>query len=204
MVSFLLGFALAVFGLAGRRLLGRPHLPSRRPAPLARVRVAKEDGMYLEVTNGGARADFEAQLELTSGRDKVHERDAAVDFQGYAGYWERSHGPVATLGAGDMDRLVIGRLEAGPADLPPATLFKMAFYDPAQRRYAEYATTGWLADVAAIDPPRLELRVTIDSSPRSPSGPYVNTFVVDGEDPQALRDVKPFNNRSGGITVRHY
>ena len=201
-------FVIALFGLAlaSARFMGisGKGVPLRQPRLRPKVKPVNVDGMFLEVTNYGEPGEFEAQLELLGGFDSVHSIGAPVNFHNCRGFWQRSQGPTTLLSRRQKDHLIIGRVEASPPELPPASVFKMGFFDEESRRYAEYGTTGWIAGVAGIDPPRLELRVTINSNPRAASAAYTNTFVVNGEDPQALRDEKPFLTLFSNVTVRHY
>jgi hypothetical protein len=175
----------------------------KKPGPGPQVKAVNKEGMFLEVANLGRPADFSARIELIAGIDKVHRLDGSLDFQDYAGVWERSRGPTTALAEGERDRLIVGRVEGGPPHLPAAHTFKMAFFDEFSACFAEYGTTGWLDGIAGIFPPRLELRVTISSS-RGPGKPYVNTFVVDADDPKMLRDETPFTTGYAGIRVWHY
>jgi hypothetical protein len=172
---------------------------------LLSVQPVNEDGsMFLEVTNAGTRREFVARLELLSGANQVQHGRAVVNFENYAAYWEHSQRPATSLGRGERDRLVIGRIEPGPADLPPSTVLRMAFWDEFNKRPDEYASTGWLDHEPQIDPARLELRVTVSATSPSAGTTYRNTFVVNGADPRALRDEKIFTTEYTGINVRHF
>lgn len=198
-------FVLGLIALAGGEIvsLRRSNARLSQSKPLPRVKVVSAGGMFLEVTNEGERGDFEAQVELLAGLGQVHQIDAPVNFRAYPGVWERSHGPRSSLARSQQDRLIIGHVERMAAASPPAATFRMAFYDEVNHGYAEYGTTGWIAGVEGIVPPRLELRVTISSSPSAAKGPYVNTFIVDADDPKTFREESLFATFPG-VTVRHY
>ena len=202
----LLGLFAGLVALACRWLVtALRDVDKGEGATLIGAQPVNEDGMFLEVTHAGPRREFVARLELLSGGDQVqHGRAVVVNFENYAAYWQGSGGPRTSLGRGERDRLVIGRIEPGPSDLPPSTVFRMAFWDEFNHRQDEYASTGWLNHEPQIDPARLELRITISATTPAAGSIYRNTFVVNGADPRALRDEKIFTSDYSGIMVRHF
>jgi hypothetical protein len=204
-VYILLGLLAGLLGLVCRWAVTSLHDNASNTESLFNMQPVNDDGnMFIVVSYGGPAREFAARLELLSGSNQVQHGRAVVNFENYAAYWERSQGPRTRLGRGEKDRIVIGRVEPGPTDLPPSTVFRMAFWDEFNQRKDEYASTGWLNEEPQIDPARLELRVTVSATTPGPGTTYTNTFVVNGADPKALRDEKIFTTNYTGPTVRHF
>ena len=154
------------------------ELQESRPSIQVEVVNDRLDRMLLEVTNLGEHGDFEAQIEMLEGREFIHGIERPT-LPIYTGCWELGLGAKASLAQGHSDRLMIGKLEVH-APLWTAE-FYMYFYDARAGGAKHFGTTSWLLVGKGTVAARFMLRITISSTPRMKQGPFVKTYVVDGE-----------------------
>lgn len=154
------------------------ELEESRPSIQVKVINDGRDRMLLEVTNLGEHGDFEAQIEMLEGHGCIHGMERPT-LPTYTGCWELGLGPKASIAQGHSDRLMIGKLEIH-APLWMAE-FYMYFYDARAGGAKHFGTPSWLLVGKGTVPARFMLRITISSTPRMKQGPFIKTYVVDGQ-----------------------
>src|SRR5687767_7504779 len=103
-----LGPILALFGIFGARLMGQRRFDAspRQSKPPLSVRAMTDGGLFLEVRNDGAPGEFEAQIEMLAGMEKVDQLATPHDFPRYDALWEHTKQRRSLLLKGEVDRLV--------------------------------------------------------------------------------------------------
>lgn len=162
------------------------ELEESRPSIHVEVINDRLDRMLLEVTNLGEHGDFEAQIEMLEGHGCIHGMERPT-LPTYTGCWELGVGPKASLAQGHSDRLLIGKLEVNPQLLSAG--FHMYFYDGRAACAKDFGTTSWLLVGKGTVAARFMLRITISSTPSMKQGPFVKTYVVDGEGDPHFQEV---------------
>jgi hypothetical protein len=161
-------------------------LQETRPSIQVETVSDRYDVMFLKVTNLGEHGDFEAQIEMVEGRGFIHGIERPT-LPIYTGCWELGLGPKASLPQGHSDRLLIGKLEVDHRFWSAG--FHMYFYDGRAGRAKDFGTTSWQLVGKGTVAARFMLRITISSTPRMKQGPFIRTYLVDGEGDPHLQEL---------------
>lgn len=144
--------------------------------------------LLLDVTNQGDEAAVEAQIEALEGfyGIQVHGGFARVTNP-YAGHWAGAGAKTTRLMTGQKDTLLIG----GVTIRWQQATFEMWFCNQQTGAEEIYNTNSWMWPDSAHQsiPHVLVLRVTISTTPRMRTGPFVRDYQFTGMDSGAGAEI---------------
>jgi hypothetical protein len=145
--------------------------------------------LILEVTNKGAAAAIEVQIELLGeGPNRLQLRNLPP-LPTYPACWQRSGRCLAHLSKDKSDRIVLARLNVDYASFRATWVFP--YYHVGENGCSEFESTGWIITEKESNFSIFDLGVTITATPRLKDDPWVRTYRLNYRDRESrFREVE--------------
>ncbi len=136
-----------------------------------------DERYFVEVTNIGESAEFEAQVDIVEGYDK-----SSFISPRYTALWRSSSDKTTKLKKGQKDQILIADIDVLSLHPRPALAYRLYHYSPDADMNVDYMhSRSWDPEREHTINPHFLLRLNISSEPSMKEGTFSKTYLLDSK-----------------------